>query len=327
MSKHVRNCNSAYAASCLILLSGLAIRATAQNPAPEPDPSDPVAVALKAHPGWVQIPGALIRPDCVHEVPNGALLQENGDVFLGGALVAHYDECPEAPVRTRPLNQLAAQFVDAPGTGNGWVEALQENVPLKSGDNIDKITGKWTVPNYPTANGALVYMFNGLEPSTQNLIIQPVLQYGATSAGGTIGGNYWVIASWKVGKTTVHSTGETVYPGDTILGTTAITSVSSGKNYWNIQAVDTTTHSSSGLIVSESGHTWNWAYAGVLEAYNVTSCTEFPASPDTAFVDTAVYHGYPSFKSVLTIWNGALYPWGGPSCGFVAVPGVNMLFY
>jgi hypothetical protein len=328
MSKHTRNCNSANAASCLILFSALAIPATAQSPAIfEPEPSDPVAVALKAHPGWVQIPGALIHPDCVHEVPNGAVLQENGDVLLGGALVAHFDNCPESPVRTRPLHQLAPQFVDAPGTGNGWAEAIQENVPLKIGDNIDKITGRWTVPNDPSTNGALIYMFNGLEPSTQNLIIQPVLQYGATTAGGLIGGNYWVVASWMVGKTAVHSAGVIVNPGDTIVGTTSISSVSGGKTYWNIQAVDTTTHSSSGLIVSESGHTWNWAYAGVLEAYNVTSCGELPASSDTAFVDTTVYHGYPSFKAVITAWGGALYPWSGPSCGFTPVPGVNVLFY
>ena len=29
------------------------------------------AVSLKALPDWMQIPGALIRPDCVHQVPNG----------------------------------------------------------------------------------------------------------------------------------------------------------------------------------------------------------------------------------------------------------------
>src|ERR1700733_9322953 len=61
------------------------------------------------HPDWVQVPGELIRPDCVHEVPNGATVevgsdgQISGDVSLNGVLVAHYDDCSEAPIIPRPL--------------------------------------------------------------------------------------------------------------------------------------------------------------------------------------------------------------------------------
>ena len=57
---------------------------------------------------WVQIPGELIRPDCVHAVPKGAMVEVaddghiTGDVTLNGALIAHYDPCPEKPVITRP---------------------------------------------------------------------------------------------------------------------------------------------------------------------------------------------------------------------------------
>jgi hypothetical protein len=291
-------------------------------------PSEPVTVSLKAHPGWVQVPGALIRPDCVYEVPQGAQVEENGDVILNGSIVAHYEDCQEAPLRTRPLDHVAPQFVDEPGTGNGWVEAVQEKVSLKSGDDIDKISGTWTVPNDPTDNGGLIYMFNALEPTTQNVIIQPVLQYGATSAGGLIGGNYWVIASWLVGKNAYHSPGETVNPGDTISGTTYIASVSSGKIQWEIKAKDTTTGAYSNLGAWSTGYTWNWAYSGVLEAYNITTCGDFPASTDTVFKNTEVFHGYPSFKSVTPTWYGALYSYGGPSCGFAALPGAtNVLDY
>ena len=35
---------------------------------------------LKAeHPGWMQIPGRLIRPDCVHQIPSGAQLEFGSD--------------------------------------------------------------------------------------------------------------------------------------------------------------------------------------------------------------------------------------------------------
>ncbi|HLY19612.1 MAG TPA: hypothetical protein VKR61_20435 [Bryobacteraceae bacterium] len=290
-------------------------------PAVQAQPSDPLTVALKAHPDWVQVPGALIRPDCVHEIPNGAQVEENGDITLEGSIVAHYDACSEAPIRTRPLHQVAPQFGDAPGTGNGWVEAVQEEVSLGSGDNIDKISGTWTVPNTPTDNGGLIYIFNALEPTTENLIIQPVLQYGATSAGGNIGGNYWVIASWMVGSSALHSPGERVNPGDTISGNTYVTSVSSGKTNWIIKSKDTITGAWSNLKVWTSGYTWNWAFAGVLEAYNITTCLDFPSSGETQFKNTKVYHGYPAFTSVPSTFFGAVYSYGGPSCGFSPVSG------
>jgi len=103
--------------------------------------AQPASVSLKDHPGWVQIPGALIRPDCVHEIPNGAEVEENGDITSEGSIVAHYDACPEAPISTRPRHGAVPQYTDEPGTGNGWIEAVQEEVSLSGGDNIDKIEG------------------------------------------------------------------------------------------------------------------------------------------------------------------------------------------
>jgi hypothetical protein len=272
-----------------------------------------VSVSLKAHPGWVQVPGALIRPDCVHEVPNGSQVADNGDVILNGSIVAHYDACPEAPISTRPVHGVGPQYSDAPGTGNGWVEAVQEEVTT---DNIDKISGTWTVPSDPKDNGGLIYMFNAIEPTSENLILQPVLQYGATSAGGDIGGNYWVIASWMVGKNALHSPGERVNPGDTISGDTYVTSVSSGKTNWEIKSKDTTTGAWSDLGVWTSGYEFNWAFSGVLEAYNITTCSDFPANGSTEFKSNVVDRGYPSFSSVPAGWFGAVYSYGGPSCGF-----------
>src|SRR5580693_5155063 len=79
----------------LTLAFGLSSAARAQQ-------ADATAVSLKAHPGWVQVPGALIRPDCVHEVPLGAKIGANGDITLAGSVVAHYDACPEPAIITRP---------------------------------------------------------------------------------------------------------------------------------------------------------------------------------------------------------------------------------
>ena len=273
-----------------------------------------VAVSLKDHPGWVQIPGALIRPDCVHEIPNGADVEENGDITLEGSIVAHYDACPEEPISTRPRHGVVPQYTDEPGTGNGWIEAVQEDVSLSSGDNIDKIVGTWTVPSDPSTNGGIIFIFNGLEPTTENVIIQPVLQYGSSAAGG---GNYWAIASWLVNSTNAYfSPLETVNVGDTIQGNTYIKSTSGGKLNWEIKATDTTSGAYSNLGAYSSGYTWNWAFSGVLEAYNISSCKNLPASHSDEFKGNTVDHGYPSFNKVTAGWYGATYSYGGPACGF-----------
>ncbi len=288
-----------------------------------------VTISKKAHPGWVQVPGALIRPDCVHEVPQGAQIGANGDITVGGALVAHYDDCPEAPLTTRPRNGVTPRFVDAPGTGNGWVESIQYDVPLGSGDNIDYLTGEWVVPSNPSSNGGLVYIFNGIEPTTENLILQPVLQWGATTAGGLIGGNYWTIASWLVGSNAYHSPGVTVKAGDKIVGTTYITSTSGGTLNWESIADDVTTGAYSWITAWSSGYQWNWAFSGVLEAYNISSCSQFPASDYTYFQNTDVYHGYPYYDLESPRWYGSVYNDGFPSCGFDPIPdgSYNYLFW
>jgi hypothetical protein len=116
--------------------------------------NDP-AHSLSAHPGWVQAPGMLIRPDCVHEIPKGARVDTiSGDVTLGGVKLAHYDACPEAPVITRPTGGRAPNACP-PGVGCGWVESVQKSVPLSPGDNIDFLVGSWVVPPNPPVGGAL----------------------------------------------------------------------------------------------------------------------------------------------------------------------------
>jgi len=197
------------------------------------------------HPDWVQAPGELIRPDCVHEIPQGATVEiatdghVTGDITLNGALIAHYDACPESAVITRPRHRTEG-VTNPPGTGNGWVEASQREASLGPGDNIDYVAGTWTVPSYPSLFGSLIYLFNGIEPASGDWILQPVLQYGAGPAGG---GHYWAIASWLVGANgyAFHSPLETVAPGNSIFGYTKMTGASGNTAYWKVEANDTST--------------------------------------------------------------------------------------
>jgi hypothetical protein len=162
------------------------------------------------HPNWVQVPGELIRPDCVHEIPNGANVeiangQITGDVTLNGVVIAHYDACPEDAISTR--HQGRTQNLDQRPSGNGWVEQAQWDVV---NHNVDSLEGSWIVPTKPSQDGGVLYLFNGIEPSSQKYILQPALQYGYK---GYFGGNYWTMASWLVGSTGVfYSSPEIVYP-------------------------------------------------------------------------------------------------------------------
>jgi hypothetical protein len=305
--------------SLLSLLSGDSIAQAQANP----------RQSSTDHSGWVQIPGELIRPDCVHEIPNGATVSVNddddqitADVTLNGALIAHYDACPEEAIVTRPHARTdgfaRTPFASTPGTGNGWVEADQWNVPLQANDDIDYLAGSWTVPPYPAENGALIYLFNGVEPSGGSWILQPVLQYGVSPAGG---GDYWAVASWLVSANQAfHSPLETVYPGNSIKGYMEMTGVSGNTKSWDVETKNATTGASSYLSAEVSGQHWTWAYAGVLEAYNVTSCAQFPSNGREVFKGSVVDHGFPAYIPPSPRgWNGTIYPYGGPSCHFAVV--------
>jgi len=279
--------------------------------------------ALAQHPGWVQIPGELIRPDCVHAVPSGAKVTigadgMSGDVSFNGEVVAHYDPCPESPVVTRPSG-MGDSLQNEPPSGNGWVEASNWLISLGGSDNIDLIQGNWKVPKNPKINGGLIYLFNGMEDSTFAWILQPVLQYGVGYAGG---GNYWVVASWLVGSSAYFSPLEGVNPGDSLTGYTKMTGDSGGTLDFKIQATDNTTGAYSWLDASSTGLQWTWALAGVLEAYNINECSNFPKSGDAVFSKTVLDHGYPKFEALKPPkWGASYWNYGGPSCSFHVTPG------
>jgi hypothetical protein len=291
---------------------------------------------LKAeHPGWIQIPGRLIRPDCVHEVPSGARVEfgdngePTGDVTMNGKVIAHYDSCPEESIDTRHLGPQGGSSPNPSGYGDGWVEASQWELSLGASDNIDDLYGNWHVPSPPAESGALVFLFNGVEPVGGGWIMQPVLQWGDN---GSFGGNYYTFASWLVGPQNSGiayvSTPYVVSTGDYLLGITQQNGVTDSTLYYFINAHDTTTNESSVLNIYSKGLHWVWAFAGVLEAYSVTSCSQYPPNDVSHFYQTGIAHGYPAFDFYKTQkFYGAEYDYfgrGGPQCNFsVSISGTT----
>lgn len=176
-----------------------------------------------------------------------------------------------------------------PETINGWVE----DASVTTSTSYGEIVATWTVPPGPTTNvGQTVYFFPGMEDTKDVVsIIQPVLQWGSSKAGG---GNYWAIASWNCCPSGIadYSTPVTVNPGDTIQGTVKSTCGAGIESCptWNITTADTTSGKSSNLSNSPSeGQTFNWAFGGVLEAYNIAYCIDYPLSGPLTFSNIGLY--------------------------------------
>jgi hypothetical protein len=60
----------------------------------------------------------------------------------------------------------------------------------------------------------------------------------------------------------------------------------------------------------EHGLHWTVAYEGVLEVYNVNSCSQLPASGYDLFFANYVDHGYPSYISVTPAFTGSVFQSG-----------------
>jgi hypothetical protein len=315
-------------AMCGLAVSGLSTDSIAQE-------LTSTSQATTDHPGWAHLPGVIIRPDCAHEIPKGARVEISkdgnltGDVTLNGKLIAHYDDCPEKAIVTRQgaRTQGGVQAQAQAQTGNGWVEDDQWNSALGASDDIDYMGSNWTVPPYPSEDGGqVIYLSNGIAPASHKFFLEAALVYGYN---GMFGGNYYSIATFLVGPSSVYySAPDYVYPGDSLTGFTQMTGISGSTKYWDVAIVDNSTGGYSAGSYWVSGQHWTFAYRGALQAYNLSACAEFPASPRTVFSNAAVYHGFPYFYQLSNPnWTGVIPGYGGPTCHFAVVAASGTLDY
>jgi len=152
---------------------------------------------------------------------------------------------------------------------------------LGSSDNIDTVYGYWYVPGRPAEGGALVFLFNGIESTGGDWIMQPVLQWGDN---GNFGGDYYTFASWLVGPESsgyaAYSTPIVVNVDDYLWGDSYQNGAVGAGNPtldYEVVAADVTSQQKSTLYLTSQGLHWILAFSGVLEAYSVTSCYEYPS--------------------------------------------------
>jgi len=170
-----------------------------------------------------------------------------------------------------------------PGDVEGWHVYTQQQV----GNNLNMYLGNWNVPDVPSGDDdQTLFMFTGVQninwippnpgPDSPFDIIQPVLQYGPSEAGG---GSYWTLASWYVplenGDSALWSDLITVNAGDNIFGNMTLT----GPATWYINGLDTTINQNTDMTITRSIlKAQPWAYV-TLEVYNLGDCDDYPTVP------------------------------------------------
>jgi hypothetical protein len=263
--------------------------------------------------GYGVTPGGIVmHEDCVHQIPDGAVAYPDLSVTMNGKKIAQYAECKHKKYRLAGAADGAT-----PGTGNGWVESSWGWANSTMFNHLE--TGYWVVPANPVNHGQTIFLFPSLENNTS--IIQPVLQWGHSAAGG---GASWTYANWWVtGTTTMFvSTLKNTSPGHQFWGSLDMTNQIGVNQYWNIQIKDVTSGvtTNSNVVVNQTDP-FNAAQVGVLEAYGVSTCDSFPSgsSGQTYFPNPIVTQGvaYYDRNFITPSWFGLDYVsmgWTGPNC-------------
>lgn len=278
--------------------------------------------APKSATGAVQVPAALEDPanfvltpagyyhrDCVFEIADDATVEADGSITLADGTSYMPAECTHGHYASLAEIGGSIQAEAVEPTLHGWVEDTNKLTTTW----FHKLSSTFSVPTAPAHWGnQTVFFFPGFEDldaqGNPGTIVQPVLQYGASAAGG---GKYWSIASWDCNNNCPHGKARRVAVGDVIDGTVEGTSCTShGACTWTVTTEDRQSGAKSVVRRSEP-HAMNWAVT-TLEAYNVTRCDELPSSGAEPFDITVLNANNSISHEAWTKWH----PAHAPHCSY-----------
>lgn len=235
----------------------------------------------------VNTPGGLRPKSQVHHVPQGAFIHHTSEAVH---IVSNTGEIIHTNIldKSIPSKGIASRTFLKPtrvaeprAISTGYV-AYTYYTNNSNANPISNFSSTWAVPGSPKTNhNQLLYLFSALTPASDDAILQPVLQYGTSGAGG---GNYWATASWYlVGANTYHSTLVPVSTGASLNGILTLQ-----KTYPAASGGNTTytynsqfTHSPYTTITVNTTEQLNWAWEA-LEIYSAQATTDLPTGT-TAF--------------------------------------------
>ncbi|KAJ7167019.1 hypothetical protein C8R46DRAFT_1272211 [Mycena filopes] len=234
-----------------------------------------VALVARCTADPVLVPGGYrANSENIHEIPAGGSLARVGSetrILAANGSIVHVAPVGTAPTKPKCKSQwrsLTSRFV------SGWVAfAFWHNT---AGSPISSFATTWEVPPVPaTNNGQTVFLFNGIEPSAEDAILQPVLQYGPSGAGG---GAFWAVASWLryVGPlNTFHTTLVPVSAGTTLTGVMSLTNSNTNASSATFDYTSEFTNVP-GTLLTITGIPELTAPVETLEAYSITAGTDYP---------------------------------------------------
>jgi hypothetical protein len=246
-------------------------------------------------------PGGPRPADRVHEVKPGhvidqsggrlRVLDEAGNVVNDYGLVAQRD----AGHLTRP-DQIATPLDDTHGLQSGWI--TYASWLNNTGQLVSNIVSTWTVPAAPTTNhGQTIFLFNGIETADFGHILQPVLQWGPSAAGG---GASWQVASWYAGgpgQVAQHAPLTPVSVGQTLVGGITWTN-ESGAGYTYLCGFQGIPNS---VIVAQNIPELTWVVQ-TLETYNCQVASDYPDTTTTKFTSIGVDVGSNAQPAASLAW-------------------------
>jgi hypothetical protein len=220
-------------------------------------------------------PFGYFEPSCVAHLAQGDVLRKDKKAIehangtsenMHVCAYPHYTASGEAITGDE-------RAVQPPTIGHAWIEYAGITTTSAYGE----IYSEWEVPPAPTTNdGQTVYLFNGLEDYQDVVtIVQPVLGWNSDYASA------WGIASWNCCEsgTVYEAPPAPVNSGDHIEGYVFDNCAAGTKvcSSWDIVTYDVTNGNFSELLdTSNFGQTFNWAFGGVLEVYNIVQCGDYP---------------------------------------------------
>ncbi|TDX01643.1 hypothetical protein [Dinghuibacter silviterrae] len=219
--------------------------------------------------GLILTPGGFRPSILIHQMETGQLLQMDGpDIRIMER---------DTGIVVNKLAHQAAQPDEVPALGSGWISYAYWN--NGTGQPIALFKCNWQVPPEPESrNNQTIFLFNGIQNFGANYgILQPVLQWGPSAAGG---GNTWSVASWYVtaGGNAFFTPLVPVNAGDVLTGVIRCTGQTG-----NLYNYTCGFEGINGTLLNVNGINELLWCAQTLEAYAVDNFADYPSVYDTRF--------------------------------------------
>jgi hypothetical protein len=231
-------------------------------------------ISVMANPNLVLTPGGFRDKLLVHLIEPGH------------ALVVGKRKFRKLNLKTKAISdvQKVVAAPKVPALGSGWIAYTYWN--NGTGKKLSTFSSKWIVPPAPKTQAnplQTIFLFNGIQNYGTNYgILQPVLQWGPSAAGG---GNYWAVASWYVtsGGQAFHSSLVRVKTGDNLVGVMKLI----GGSGMNLSYQCEFQKNSMTKLPVQNIAELLW-FNETLEAYSIQQCSDYPDVIKTRFRKIAI---------------------------------------